>query len=46
MVSLSVHRILYVGIRSMTSHELVLAGLGDLDRWVSLARGAALPASA
>lgn len=37
MVSLSVHRLLYSGIRLMTGRELVLAGLGDLDRWVTLA---------
>ena len=37
MVSLSVHRLLYAGIRSMANRELVLAGLGDLDRWVTLA---------
>jgi Flp pilus assembly protein TadD len=37
MVSLSVHRLLYAGIRLMTSRDLVLAGLGDLDRWVTLA---------
>jgi hypothetical protein len=37
MVSLSIHRLLYVGIKTMISPELVLAGLGDLDRWVKLA---------
>jgi tetratricopeptide (TPR) repeat protein len=37
MVSLSVHRLLYSGIRLMSSRDLVLAGLGDLDRWVTLA---------
>jgi tetratricopeptide (TPR) repeat protein len=37
MVSVSVHRLLYVGIRSMASQRLVLAGMGDLDRWVRLA---------
>jgi tetratricopeptide (TPR) repeat protein len=36
MVSLSVHRLLYVGIKSMKSRELMLAGLGELDRYVSL----------
>jgi len=36
MVSLSVHRMLYDGIRLMTSPELVAAGLGDLDRRVSM----------
>jgi hypothetical protein len=36
MVSLSVHRLLYVGIKSMKSRELILAGLGELDRYVSL----------
>lgn len=37
MVSVSVHRILYMGIKTMKSQELVLAGLGNLDRWVTLA---------
>lgn len=37
MVSVSVHRLLYQGIRQMPSRELVLAGLGSLDRWVTLA---------
>jgi len=37
MVSLSVHRILYLGIRSMTNPDLVLAGVGDLDRSMTLA---------
>jgi tetratricopeptide (TPR) repeat protein len=37
MVSLSLHRILYVGIKSMTDKDLILAGLGNLDRWVHLA---------
>jgi tetratricopeptide (TPR) repeat protein len=37
MVSLSVHRLLYSGIRSMSNRDLVLEGLGDLDRWVTLA---------
>jgi tetratricopeptide (TPR) repeat protein len=37
MVSLSVHRLVYIGIKSMKSRELILAGLGDLDRWVALA---------
>ena len=37
MVSLSLHRILYVGIKSMASKDLILAGLGNLDRWVHLA---------
>ena len=37
MVSLSLHRILYVGIKSMDSKDLILAGLGNLDRWVRLA---------
>jgi Domain of unknown function (DUF4388) len=43
MVSLSVHRLLYVGIKSMTSEELVLAGLGKLDRRVTLAEVAPFP---
>ncbi len=37
MVSLSVHRLLYVGIRSMSADSLVLVGLGDLERKVALA---------
>ena len=37
MVSLSLHRLLYDGIRTMKSHELIAAGLGDLDRRVTLA---------
>jgi hypothetical protein len=37
MVSLSVHRLLYDGIRSMRSGDLVLCGLGDLDRRVVIA---------
>jgi len=37
MVSLSIHRLLYDGIRHMKSEELVLKGLGHLDRAVVLA---------
>jgi tetratricopeptide (TPR) repeat protein len=37
MVSLSVHRLLYDGIRQMKSEELLLKGLGPLDRGVVLA---------
>jgi tetratricopeptide (TPR) repeat protein len=37
MVSLSIHRMLYDGIRQMDSQELVLKGLGPLDRGVVLA---------
>src|SRR5262245_48567821 len=37
MVSLSVHRVLHDGIRSMPSRELVMSGLGNLDRTVVLA---------
>jgi hypothetical protein len=37
MVSLSLHRILHDGIRSMPERELVLAGLGNLDRSVVMA---------
>ena len=37
MVSLSVHRLLYDGIRQMKNQELVLKGLGHLDRGVVLA---------
>jgi tetratricopeptide (TPR) repeat protein len=37
MVSLSVHRLLYDGIRSMKSEALVLTGLAQLDRGVVLA---------
>lgn len=37
MVSVSVHRLLYQGIKLMQSRELLVAGLGSLDRWVTLA---------
>ena len=37
MVSLSIHRLLYEGIRLMSSQDLVLKGLGKLDRAVVLA---------
>jgi len=37
MVSLSMHRILYDGIKAMTSETLVQTGLGHLDRKVQLA---------
>jgi tetratricopeptide (TPR) repeat protein len=37
MVSLSMHRILYDGIKTMTSEALVHTGLGQLDRRVQLA---------
>lgn len=37
MVSLSIHRMLYDGIRQMESQDLVLKGLGPLDRGVVLA---------
>jgi len=37
MVSLSVHRLLRVGIQSMSSRSLILAGVGDLDRSIRLA---------
>jgi tetratricopeptide (TPR) repeat protein len=36
MVSLSMHRVLYDGIKTMENQELVLAGLGNLDRRVKL----------
>jgi tetratricopeptide (TPR) repeat protein len=36
MVSLSMHRVLYDGIKTMESQELVLSGLGNLDRRVKL----------
>ena len=39
MVSLSVPRLLFEGIRLMTSRDLILAGLGQLDRSVVLAAG-------
>src|SRR4029450_7476621 len=39
MVSLSVQRMLFDGIRMMTSRDLILAGLGELDRQVLLATG-------
>lgn len=41
MVSMSVHRLLYEGIQDMQSEELVLKGLGNLDRRVKL--GAVAP---
>ena len=34
------HRLLYVGIKTMKSRELILTGLGELDRYVSLAAAA------
>jgi tetratricopeptide (TPR) repeat protein len=37
MVSLSVHRLLYDGIRAMKNQDLLLRGLGYLDRGVVLA---------
>ena len=37
MVSLSIHRLLYDGIRLMRSQDLVMSALGALDRRVSLA---------
>src|SRR6266446_1157994 len=37
MVSLSIHKLLYDGIKTMTSPELILAGLGNLDRGVTIA---------
>jgi tetratricopeptide (TPR) repeat protein len=37
MVSLSLHRILYVGIKSMANKDLIMTALGNLDRWVCLA---------
>jgi tetratricopeptide (TPR) repeat protein len=43
MVSLSMHRILHDGIKTMTSEPLVQAGLGHLDRRVQLAPVAPFP---
>jgi len=37
MVSISVHQTLYQGIRTMVNPQLILAGIGDLDRRVTLA---------
>ncbi len=37
MVSVSLHRLLYAGIKQMESEALVLRGLEPLDRWVTLA---------
>lgn len=37
MVSLSARRLLYQGIKAMKNRELVVAGLGDLDRRLQLA---------
>jgi tetratricopeptide (TPR) repeat protein len=36
MVSVSVQHLLYDGIRLMKDRELVLHGLGNLDRWVAI----------
>src|SRR5512137_532643 len=43
MVSLSVHRLLYDGIRQMKSQDLVTKGLGNLDRCVVLAEVPPIP---
>ncbi len=37
MVSLSIHKLLYEGIKTMVDDELVLSGIGNLDRAVRLA---------
>lgn len=37
MVSVSIPRLVYEGIRLMKDQELVVAGLGNMDRWVTLA---------
>jgi tetratricopeptide (TPR) repeat protein len=37
MVSLSIHKLLYEGIKTMGDDQLVLSGLGNLDRAVHLA---------
>jgi len=37
MVGISLHRLLYVGIRGMRDADLIARGLGDLDRRVRLA---------
>ena len=37
MVSLSIHKLLYEGIKTMADSELILSGLGNLDRAVKLA---------
>src|SRR5262245_5832723 len=37
MVSLSLHRMLYMGIKAMKNDALAVAGLGNLDQWVKLA---------
>ncbi len=37
MVSVSLHRLLYAGIKQMEGEALVLKGLEPLDRWVTLA---------
>jgi tetratricopeptide (TPR) repeat protein len=37
MVSLSIHKLLYEGIKTMGDSELILSGLGNLDRAVQLA---------
>lgn len=38
MVGLSVHRLIYAGIKTMTDQHLILAGLGNLNRQVRLSR--------
>ncbi len=37
MVSLSIHKLLYDGIKTMNNPDLILAGLGNLDRGVVVA---------
>jgi tetratricopeptide (TPR) repeat protein len=37
MVSVSVPKLLYDGIRAMKNEDLIRAGLGNMDRWVKLA---------
>ncbi len=45
MVNLSVHRLLYLGVKSMRSEALVRAGLGNPERRVTLAASAPFPFS-
>ena len=45
MVSLSVHRLLYLGIKTMRDGRLMLTGLGDRERRVNLAAVSPFPFS-
>lgn len=45
MVDLSIHRLLYSGIKAMTKPDLIRAGIGDLERPVVLAEVSPFPFS-